>query len=411
MKNSKIFVTVILSITLAILIGWLVGTTTTIVGIPLYKIFDTLGQLFLNALTLLVIPLVMSAIISGIGQIRGEASFARLGGKTFGVYMITSGVAALTGVATVLVVKLLPIKMGALSATATQALPALDTTSDPVTSLLLRIIPTNIFNAAANGNILGIIFFSILFGFALATIRSEEAHVLNSFWKAFFQTLMKMTQYIMKIMPVGVFCLVAKLVAVHGLQSIKGLWAFFAAVVVGLSLYAFLVIPLLLKIRGMSPVKFYKALFPAFITGFSTSSSAATLPITLECLEKEAKVSNKIASFAAPLAASVNMGGCALYQCIAVYFIALGCGVTLSAGDLGIVAVLSLITSLGIAGIPSATLVTLIVILNFLGLPSESISFILPIERFLDMFRTASNVICGCTSTVIVAKSEGERIL
>jgi Na+/H+-dicarboxylate symporter len=346
-----------------------------------------------------------------------EQSFGRLGLRTFAFYIGTTLLAVLVGVLVVNLIQpglsyQIPPAEAAASANATQPLVSSLPTShmDAIGKVLLRLIPHNIIAAAAEMNMLAVIFFSLLFGFALAKLGHEVGQPMVNFWRAAFSTLMKMTHFIMRAMPLGVFCLVAKVIAEHGFASIKGLAFFFITVVVGLLFYCLVALPLFLKARGISPILYIRSVGPALITAFSTSSSAATLPITMECVEKRAGVSNRICSFVVPLGTSMNMSGSALYECVAALFIAQVYGIELTIGHQIMIVILSLITSMGVAAIPSASLVAIIIILNAMGLPAEGLALIIPADRILDMCRTTVNVFSDAACAVLVAKSEGEPI-
>jgi proton glutamate symport protein len=409
---------VLVAIILAMIVGSLTKTTATIFGTPYYVLFDLLGQLFLNSLTLLVVPLVASAIISGLSSVGSDHSFRKLGLKTFGFYVLTILLAVLVGVLMVNLIKpgLLYQNIAAHGVeAATQAVtvphPAATTHMEAISQILLKLVPANVFEAAANGNMLGIIFFSLLFGFTLLKIESDATHTLVNFWRGLFNALMKMTHIVMKAMPIGVFFLVAKAIAAHGVSQIGALLYFFLTVLCGLVIFTFIVLPLLLKTSGVSPFRHIRAIGPALVTAFSTSSSAATLPVTLDCVEKRAGVSNRICSFVIPLGTSMNMAGSALYECVGALFIAQVYGVELTWTHQILIVVLSLITSMGVAAVPSASLVALIIILNAMGLPKEGIALILPVDRLLDMCRTTTNVFSDASCAVLVARSEGETVL
>lgn len=411
MKKISMLWKVLVAIFLAIIVGNLTGKTAHIYGVTFYQIFELGGQLFLNALTLLVVPLIASAIITGLGQMSGEKSFKSLGLKTFAFYILTIALAVTVGVILVNI-----IQPGNLHQDLTQGLTSsldvkMTSQSDAYSQLLLKLIPNNIIDAAAQGNMLGIIFFSLLFGFAMIRIEGAAHTTLLNFWKGLFATLMRFTHFVMKAMPLGVFFLVAKVVASQGIQSISNLAYFFLCVFLGLVVFCFVVLPLLLKFSGLNPFTHLKAVTPALFTAFSTSSSAATLPVTIECVEKRAGVSNRVCSFVIPLGTSMNMAGSALYECVAVLFIAQAYGIDLSVGHQILVAILALVTSMGVAGIPSGSLVSIIIILHSLGLPSEGIALILPVDRLLDMCRTTANVFSDTTCAVLVANSEGETVL
>ncbi len=411
MKKNSMLLKVLVAILLAVIVGNLTGTTAGVFGFTFYQLFDLVGHLFLNSLTLLVVPLVTSAIISGLGQMSGEKSFKSLGLKTFGFYILTISLAVVVGVILVNIIQPGTFHKELTADLAQATHLVMSSQKDIFTGVLFKLIPTNIFEAASQMNMLGMIFFSLLFGFGMMHIEKTAHATLLSFWKGLFATLMRMTHFVMKAMPLGVFCLMAKVVASQGIESISNLAYFFMTVFGGLLIFCVVVLPLLLKFAGLSPLAHLKAVTPALFTAFSTSSSAATLPVTIECVEKNAGVSNRICSFVIPLGTSMNMAGSALYECIAVLFIAQVYGIDLSFGHQILIAILALITSMGVAGIPSGSLVSIIIILNSLGLPAEGIALILPVDRLLDMCRTTTNVFSDTTCAVLVAKSEGETVL
>jgi len=415
MKKSSLLIQVVIAIVLAIFVGSVVGKESGVFGITFYSLFSFLGQLFLNALTLLVVPLVASSIIHGLANIGKDKSFGRLGGKTFFFYILTTLLAVLTGLVMVNLLKpgtyALAHPMVTESATTQILATAAQTHTQALGQIFLKLIPVNIFEAAASGNMLGVIFFSLLFGLALAKIDSEASHGLVSFWRGIFHTLMRMTHYVMRAMPFGVFCLVAKVIASQGLGMLEHLVMFFLSVLLGLIAFMFVILPLLFRLMGLSPFRHLRAMAPALVTAFSTSSSAATLPITMECVEKRAGVSNRICSFVVPLGTSVNMSGSALYECVAALFIAQFYGIELSFMHQFVIVLLSLITSMGVAGIPSASLVAILIILNAMGFPAEGIALILPVDRILDMCRTTVNVFSDSSCAVLVAHTEGEKVL
>ncbi|MGR3973992.1 MAG: dicarboxylate/amino acid:cation symporter [Candidatus Rhabdochlamydia sp.] len=404
-----------MAMALAAIIGLYSNAESTFLKVPYIQLASFLGQLFLNSLTLLVVPLVSSSIIYGISQMSQDHSFGRLGAKTFFFYSLTTFLAVLTALFFVNIIQPGSYIPQAHSQEFPVSLMLNSETTPSHTAIMgqifMKIVPSNLFEAASSGNMLGIIFFSILFGFALASIDQEIAKPLIDGIKAVFNTFMKMTHFFMRAMPLGVFCLVIKAMAGHGSDKLVALLSFFVTVVLSLALFMFLILPTLLKVFGVNPLKHFKAMAPALITAFSTSSSAATLPITMECVEKRAGVSNKICSFVIPLGTSVNMAGSALYECAAILFIAQLYGIPLSFMHQVVIVALSLLTSMGIAGIPSGSLVAILIVLNTMGLPAEGLALILPMDRILDMCRTAVNVFSDTSCAVLVAHTEGENIL
>lgn len=402
---------VILAISLAFIAGLATGTDTLIGGISVVKVYGLIGQLFLNALSLVVVPLVAASIVTGMARMGKDQSFGALGLKTFGAFIATSLTAILIGLGLALLIapgSLTQIDLnGSLAHLSTQADPL-----GKVEQILFKLVPSNIVAAASQGQMLGLILFSMLFGYFMNKIEARAGETLLQVWQAVLQVMMKITHLVMKALPLGVFGLVAKAVATTGIDTVGAVAWFFATVLAGLAVYALVILPLFLKfIAGVNPIAHYRAVFPALVTAFSTSSSAATLPVTLECMEQKAQVSNRVCSFVLPLGTSVNLSGSALYVCVGVLFVAQAHGITLPLSSLILVVCMTLLTSLGTAGIPSASLFSIVVILQTLGLPPEGIGVVMAVERFLDMFRTGVNVLGTSCCAVMVARSEGENVL
>ncbi len=402
---------VFIAIALAIVVGTLMGKSGEILGIPLYSTFDVVGTLFLNALTLVVVPLVASSIITGIARVGGDSALGRLGGKMFGFYFLTTFMATVIGVICVNLIQPGIYYQSAAHmeniANFQQQFYAQD--SQSLKQAFLALIPSNIV-VALSGNMVGLVLFSLFFGYALSKIPEQYSQALQTFWQAVFKTMIEMTHLVMKCLPVGVFCLVAKVFSTTGVESFTSLALFLLTVVSGLVLFMFVGLPLLLRfIARVSPVRHFQAMSPALIAAFSTSSSSATLPITMDCVEKRAGVSHRICSLVIPLGTSVNMSGSALYECVAALFVAQAYGIDLSITMQFLVVIMALVTSVGVAGIPSASLVAIIVILKAVGLPAEGIGLFIAVDRLLDMCRTMVNVFSDSCCAVLVARSEGEK--
>jgi proton glutamate symport protein len=408
---------VLISIALAILAGWYTGPTMEIAGVPFLKIYALIGQLFLNALTLVVVPLVASSIITGTAKIGSDNAFASLGLKTFGYFILNSLLAILLGVFLVTLINpgIYQQKVNIESLVSTETLAAIEAqgsgdTFDKFAQIFLKIIPSNILAVASQGQMLGLIFFTLLFGYFITKIESQPASIVLGFWKGVFQIMMSITHLVMKALPIGVFGLVAKVIAAMGIDSIRSVGYFSVTIVLGLFIHMFVVWPLLLKFVGrVNPFTHFKAVAPALLTAFSTSSSAAALPITIDCVEKRAGVSNRVSSFTLPLGASLKMAGTALSTAVTVFFIAQWYGVELGIASQVIVILMALLTSTGMAGIPSASLVSITLILQTIGLPADAIGLVLAVERLLDMCRTTVNVFGNTCCAVLVARSEGEK--
>ena len=347
-----------------------------------------------------------------------ESEFGRLGAKTFAFYIGTSLLAIFIGL---FFVNLIQPGVGFNMADGSRPMATSDQVAaigakiashdgQAIVNVLLQIVPLNIIDAFGKGQMLGIIFFCLLFGFAISKIESSTSSILQGFFQGVFQAMIRVTHVIMRFLPYGVFCLIAKVFMTTGLGSLSSVALFTLTVLIGLGTFLFIGLPLLLKFVGrVKPIRHFKAMAPALVTAFSTSSSSATLPITIDCVEKRAGVSNRICSLVVPLGTSINMSGSALYECVAAMFIAQVYGIEISFVTQFLIVLMSLVTSIGVAGIPSASLVAVLVILKVIGLPEEGIGFFIAVDRLLDMCRTTVNVFSDSCCAVLVARSEGEK--
>ncbi len=408
---------ILIALILALIIGSLTGTESAVFGVSFYAVFDFVGQLFLNALKMLIVPLIVSSIIVGIAGIGGSNALGRLGSKTLLYYLTTSLLAILVGLAVVNLVQpgideQGPVKerIGFSGDTSAIEAKVADKGAGDVVDVFLRMVPTNIFAAAADGQMLGLIFFSLLFGFFMTRVQEAYAESQFNFWQGVYETMMRITDWVMWFAPIGVFALVAKVVASTGLQAFVPLLWFFLSVVAALAVHLLVTMPLLLRlVAGVNPWRHYRAMAPALLTSFSTASSSATLPVTIECVEKNAGVSNRTSSFVLPLGATVNMDGTALYECVAAMFIAQAYGIELNFATQFTIVLVALLTSIGVAGIPAASLVAISIILAAIGLPAEGIGLILAVDRVLDMMRTSVNVFSDSCGAVIIGRLQGEE--
>ncbi|HRZ41504.1 MAG TPA: dicarboxylate/amino acid:cation symporter [Bacteroidales bacterium] len=372
------------------------------------RYIDWIGELFMRALKMLIVPLVLSSIVSGVAGIGSAAGLGRITAKTLGFYILSSLVAIVTGLGLVLLIK--PgMGMGLTAVQSASDLAGMSTFRDT----LIGIIPDNIFAAFTSANMLSIIFFAMVTGFFITQLRDDYREKLLFMFTAFSELMLKMTLWVIRFAPLGVFALVAGVVAGHsdlaGLAENLGLY--FVTVMLALAIHGLITLPLTIRLLArVNPVKHFRALRVVLLTAFSTSSSGATLPLTMEAVEHKCGVSNKIASFTLPLGATINMNGTALYECIAVIFIANAYGIDLSFGQQVIVVITSLLAAIGAAAVPMAGLVMMTIILTAVGLPLEGIGLILTVDRILDMFRTTINVLGDTCGAVIVAKSEGEKL-
>jgi len=408
---------IIIALILAVIAGSLTGTDTSVFGVTFYQAYEFFGTIFLNALKMIIVPLIMSSIIVGIAGIGSSGNLGKLGGKTIVYYMATSFLAIMVGL---FIVNL--FAPGIVDGQPAKDIIGLSEDVDTFTEkvegkgagdiaeVFIRMVPTNIVSAAANGQMLGLIFFGLLFGYFISKIQAPYAESVFNFWQGIFEVMMKITDWVMKFAPYGVFALVAKVVASTGLSAFKPLAVFFTSVIVALAIHMLVTMPLLLKLIGrVNPLRQFKAMAPALLTAFSTSSSSATLPLTMECVEKNAGVSNRTTSFVLPLGATINMDGTALYECVAAMFIAQAYGLELTFATQFTIVLVALVTSIGVAGIPSASLVAITIILATIGLPAEGIGLILVVDRVLDMCRTSVNVFSDACGAVIIARLQGEE--
>jgi proton glutamate symport protein len=372
-----------------------------------------IGEVFLRGLNMIIIPLILLSITSGVASVGTAENLGRLGLKTMGFYIFSTLIAILTGF---FLVKAIHPGVGA-ELGLQVPLENISVASESFGQTLIKIIPSNIFEAMNQGNMLSIIFFAILSGYFITKIQDKPRLLLMDVMSASLDVIMKITLFVIKFTPLGIFSISAKVISQQILMGneigeiISRLGLYFITVLAGLLIHGFITLPLFVKILGRSnPVKHFRNMATPLLTAFSTSSSNATLPLTMEAVMEKDGVSSKIASFTLPLGATVNMNGTALYECVAVIFIAQAYGIDLSFGQQLIVIFTALLAAIGAAGIPMAGLVMMAVVLKAVGLPLEGIGLILAVDRVLDMFRTSINVYGDTCAAVIVAKSEGETL-
>ncbi|MGB5690646.1 MAG: dicarboxylate/amino acid:cation symporter [Woeseiaceae bacterium] len=423
MRKLALHWQILIAIVLAVIIGSWVRSYTTddfapnLFGVSLVSIFDYIGTLFLNALKMIIVPLIASSIIVGVAGIGSGGNLGKLGGRTLLFYTTTTLAAILVGLFIINAVQ--PGISDGQPVGETLALEenVADIASKvegkgvgDVAEIFMRMVPPNIIKAAYEDNMLGLIFFSLLFGYFMSRQTHQFAEPLFNFWNGVFHAMMSVTEFIMKFAPIGVFGLVAEVMATAGVKAAKPLFIFAICVIIALGIHAFATLPLLLRFVGrVKPFKTMAGASPAMLTAFSTASSSATLPVTMDSLEDNVGVSNKISSFVLPLGATVNMNGTALYECAAAIFLAQAYGLDLSFGQQFAVVVIALLTSIGVAGVPSASLVAIAIILGAIGLPMEAIGVLMVFDRILDMCRTSINVWGDACCATIVARLSGER--
>jgi proton glutamate symport protein len=422
MKKLELHWQILIAIVLAIVAGSLSGTTGGIGDLTFYAVYDFIGTLFLNGLRMVIVPLVFASIVVGIASVGSGTDLGRLGLKTMACYALFTTSAILVGLFFVSVMQ--PgivngepagVQMN-LTLDDAQVNSTLSTIgqndSSAIFGIFLRMLPTNIVAAASGTDVMPLIVFGILFGFFMMRLPEHQAAAALTFWKGVNDTMMMITMWIMKFAPIGVFALIARTVASTGFAAFQPLLVFFFTVVFALATHIFLTLSLYLRVLGKaSPLKHLRAMSPALLMAFSSASSNATLPLNMECLHKRAGVSERVTNFVLPLGATLNMDGTALYECVAAIFLAQAYGLELTFATQFTIVLLALLTSVGMAGIPAASLVAITVILGAIGLPLEAIGLLLVTDRILDMLRTSVNVYSDSCGGVIIARSEGEKDL
>ncbi len=395
-------------LTLLIFIGLILGLVSGYVfGEAILPLAEPLADIFLRLLRMAIMPLVVTSIISGVLGIGNASGLGRLGSKTALYYFMSSIMAILTG--QILVNIFQPGKGAHLGLLKDPE--QIDAVQQDLLDILIEIIPENPFAALSQGEVLPIIFFSILFGFFVTQLQENQRNTLTTVFEGAFEAMLKMTRFVIWSAPLGVFAINARIVAQTGFGAFKPLGFYFILVLLGLFIHALINLPLLLALVGrVPPWKHYRGMPPALLTAFSTSSSMVTLPLTIRSVIRRSRVSSKVASFTLPIGATVNMDGTALYECIATIFIAQVYGFDLSFGQQLIVVLTALLASIGAAAVPMAGLVMMTIILRAVGLPLEGVAIILAVDRVLDMFRTTVNVLSDSCGAVVVARLEGESL-
>ncbi len=389
-----------------------------------------ISDLFLRGLKMVIVPLVVASIISGIAGLKSLDGFARMGLKTWAYYLVGSLTAVCVGL---LMVNTLKPGLGGdgrpnptLKAAMDSALQSKSASevgevmknaqggASSLVDIIRRAIPTNVIEACAKGDLLAIILFSILFAVAMVLVPGGPPRALQDVFNQLADVMTLITTWVMKFTPLAVCCLVIPAIAEVGVGVLQNLVPYVLTVVGALLLHTLVILPVGLKCAGVSPLKHFRNMSDSLLMSFSTASSTATIPVTMRCIREEAKVSERVASFVIPLGATVNMNGTALYECVVVVFAAQVLGIDMSLTQQFIVVLLALVSSIGVAGIPAASLVAIIIIMQNAGFSEDaikaSLGLILTIDRPLDMARTTVNVFGDTVGAVVIAKSEGETL-
>ena len=400
-----------IALSLAVVVGAFVPADSQI-----FAACGFIGGLFLNALKMVVVPLIVSSIISAMSTFGDAGALSRIGVRTMLFYLATTVLAVVTGLVMVNLVQpgivdgqpardLLGLAAGAGKVSENVSSAKL---SD-IGNVFYRLVTANPIKAAAESDLLGLVFFSMLFGVFAARVPGTVGQVQRDFWSGVRETMMHITALVMRFAPIGVFALVAKAFSSTGVEAIRPLAMFFFATLGGLLFHMLVTMSVLLAVIGrVSPLRMLQAMTPALLTGFSTSSSAGTLPVTLDCLRSRAGVSERVTGFTLPLGAAINLDGTALYECAAAMFLAQAYGLHLDFVTQFVIVAMAVVTSMGVTGIPSASLVAIAVILGTVGLPLEGLGVLLAVDRVLDMCRTAVNVYGDGCGAVVIGRLEGE---
>jgi len=379
-------------------------------GEPLASRVEWLGTLFVRLLKMVIVPLVFTSIISGVASVGDARQVGSLFAKTLGWYVTSSALAILIGLAVVNAIR--PGDGAAIAGVSGGGLPELDTPSSMV-ELFLDMVPVNVVDAASKPDMLGIIFFCILFGITLASLPERHRAPLLGFFESAFQAMMALTGLVIRFAPLGVFGLLAPVTATSGAEAFRALGWYMLTIATALSLHLFVALPLLLVVLGrIRPHVHFRNMVEPLTMAFSTASSGATLPVTLRTVETRVGVSNRVSAFVLPMGATVNMDGTALYECAGVLFIAQVLGADLAFGQQAVVVLTALLASIGAAAVPSAGLVIIFLVLDSVNLRGPEVDAVvgamLAIDRPLDMFRTAVNVFSDSCGAAVIARSEGE---
>jgi len=372
------------------------------------------GELFMRGLRFIAVPIVIFSLIVGASSLNDLSKLSRIGGKTIGIYVVTTALAISVGLLFANIVK--PgnfvseeTRDGFVAQFGDQANAKIAAAQAPdIWDTVLNIVPKNPFNAIAQGNMLQVVFASLLVGIALTLIKREKAVVVIQFFDAMTDVIIKVVEIVLMIAPYAVFALIVDQIAELGLDILGSLAVYSLVVVAGLATMMFVVYPIGFKmLGGISYGRFFKAISPAQLLAFSSASSSATLPVTMECCEQRLGIKEEVSAFVLPIGATINMDGTALYQGVAAVFIAQLYGMDLTIADQLTIVLTATLASIGTAGVPGVGMIMLVIVLESVGIPLEGIAVILGVDRILDMCRTSCNVTGDCMVCAVVASSEG----
>ena len=415
-------------IIIGLVLGVLFGLLSSSMGWNDFVIdwIKPVGTVFVNLLKLIAMPLVVASLIVGVSSLSDVSKLSRLGGKTIGIYLATTVIAITIGLVTVNVLqpgsylstqKRDELKSRYATEAASKTEKAEMVTEQGPLQPLVDMVPDNLFKALGdNTNMLQVVFFAVFFGIALILLPSEKTTYVRGFFEGVNEIILKLVELIMGMAPYGVFALLASLIAefagnnpADAIELLQALSVYSLTVIIGLCCMIFIIYPIIFKLfTKFSYVRFFKGIAPAQMLGFSTSSSSATLPVTMERVEEHLGVSDEVSSFVLPLGATINMDGTSLYQAVATVFIAQAFGTDLSLAQQLTIVLTATLASIGSAGVPGAGMVMLVIVLESVGLDTAGIALIVAVDRILDMLRTVVNITGDAAVAVVVASSEGQ---
>lgn len=425
MKKLALHTQILIGMTLGLIFGMICLEFEALAGFTI-DFIKPVGTIFIRSLKMVAVPLVLASLIIGVANIGDVSKLSRMGGKTLGIFVITTIISITVGLSLVAVMKpghKLPeeTRQNLMSLYNTNAENQISAAEEVKTrgplQPLVDMVPDNVFSATTqNSKMLQVVFFAILIGVGLLQVPKEKGITVLNFFNGINDVIVKIVQYIMLIAPYGVFALIASLIIEIAGDNPDKAWELLYAllwytvtVITGMFLMMIIVYPVLIryfsKIRYM---EFFKAIRPAMLLGFSTSSSTATLPVTMERVEKHLGVAEEVTSFVLPLGATINMNGTSLYQGISAVFIAQAMGLEMSLSSQITIVLTATLAAVGTAGVPGAGLVMLVIVLEAVGIPAAGIALIMAPERILDMVRTMVNITGDASTTVVVASTEGK---
>ncbi|MFC1752544.1 dicarboxylate/amino acid:cation symporter [Thermoproteota archaeon] len=399
----KLWMKIVIGLTAGIIVGVILEQLSVHVSfIPTVLVYiKAVGTLFINAIKMLVLPLIFSSLIVGITSMNDPKKMGRIGLKSLGLYLLTTALAITIG-----------LTIGNVFHPGTgmnlESAKVMEVQEAPsMIDTLVGLIPSNPAASFADGHVLQVIIFSIFLGIAMCLI-GDKAKPLANLFESLAEVMYKLTGIVMEFAPYGIFALIAWVAGTYGVHALIPLIKVVGAVFLGCAIHAVVVLGGSLVLAGLNPMQFFKGILDAFTVAFATTSSSGTLPVTLKCAEENLGVSKSIASFVLPLGATVNMNGTALYEGVCALFVAQAYGITLTFGNYFTIILTSTLAAVGTAGVPGAGLIMLTLVLTSVGLPLEGVAIIAGIDRLLDMARSSINVTGDALVAVLVAKSEKE---